>query len=136
MTFRTYQKLSHIATFEGRYRYLSLTGVVGESTFGFDRWVNQRFYKSREWRRIRDIVIIRDEGCDLGIQGHEIHGPMYIHHMTPMSVEDIQVGDEWIIDPDYLITCTHNTHNAIHYGDESKLAKPFVERRSGDTKLW
>jgi hypothetical protein len=136
MTFRTYSDLSRIHTFEGRYRYLSLTGTVGESTFGFDRWINQRFYKSREWRRIRDIVIVRDDGCDLGILGREIHEPMYIHHMTPMSVKDIREGDESIIDPDHLITCTHTTHNAIHYGDESKLAKPFVERTAGDTKLW
>jgi len=124
---RSYDELSELTTFEERYRYLSLRGVVGASTFGFDRWVNQR---------IRDYVITRDEGCDLGILGHEIHDRLYIHHMNPMSLQDITEGDPRILDLNNLITCTHQTHNAIHYGDESKLAKPLVERRPGDTKLW
>jgi hypothetical protein len=133
---RSYDELSELTTFEERYRYLSLRGVVGASTFGFDRWVNQQFYQSSEWRRIRDYVITRDEGCDLGILGHEIHDRLYIHHMNPMSLQDITEGDPRILDLNNLITCTHQTHNAIHYGDESKLAKPLVERRPGDTKLW
>jgi hypothetical protein len=133
---RSYDELSELATFEERFRYLSLKGVVGESTFGFDRWVNQQFYQSPQWRRIRDYVIHRDEGCDLGILGHEIHDRLYIHHMNPMSLRDITEGDPRILDLNNLITCTHNTHNAIHYGDESKLAKPLVDRMAGDTKLW
>lgn len=133
---RSYEELSQLGTFEERFRYLSLRGVVGASTFGFDRWINQQFYQSAQWRRIRDYVITRDEGCDLGILGHEIHDRLYIHHMNPMSVNDITDGDPRILDLNNLITCTHQTHNAIHYGDESKLAKPLVERRPGDTKLW
>jgi hypothetical protein len=133
---KTYEDLSHLNSFEERYRYLALKGNVGEATFGFDRWINQQFYHSSEWRRIRDLVILRDEGCDLGVPGREIHDRLYIHHMTPMTVDDIRQGDRRILDLNYLITCTHPTHNAIHYGDESKLAKPFVERRPGDTKLW
>jgi 5-methylcytosine-specific restriction endonuclease McrA len=133
---RSYDELSELSTFEDRYRYLALRGEVGAATFGFDRWVNQRFYQSREWRGIRDYVITRDEGCDLGILGYEIHDRLYIHHMNPMSLRDITEGDPRILDLNNLITCTHSTHNAIHYGDESKLAKPLVERRPGDTKLW
>jgi hypothetical protein len=136
MMIRSYEELSRLETFEERYRYLALQGVVGEATFGFDRWVNQQFYHSREWRRVRELVILRDEGCDLGVQGYEIHDRLYIHHMIPMRIEDLRDGDERILDLNYLITCTHPTHNAIHYGDESKLVKPFVERRAGDTKLW
>lgn len=133
---RSYVELSQLMTFEDRYHYLALRGEVGAATFGFDRWVNQQFYQSREWRSVRDYVITRDEGCDLGIPGHEIHDRLYIHHMNPMSLRDITEGDPRILDLDNLITCTHQTHNAIHYGDESKLAKPLVERRPGDTKLW
>jgi hypothetical protein len=133
---KSYEELSQLETFEERYRYLSLQGNVGHATFGYDRWINQQFYHSREWRRVRDLVIIRDEGCDLGVPGYEINDRLYIHHMVPMSVADIREGDERNLDLNYLITCTHQTHNAIHYGDESKLMKPFVERSAGDTKLW
>lgn len=133
---KIYSELSVLRTFEERFRYLSLKGIVGEVTFGFDRWVNQQFYHSKQWRNIREQVIIRDNGCDLGVLGRDINDKMYIHHMVPMTLEDIQEGDDWIIDPEYLITCTHQTHNAIHYGDEHMLAKPYVERRPGDTKLW
>lgn len=133
---RTYSDLSRLRTFEERYRYLALSGEVGESTFGFDRWLNQRFYHSREWRRVRDIVIVRDQGCDLGVPGYEVNETLYIHHLTSMQVADIRDGEEWILDPEFLITCTHATHNAIHYGDETKLRKPFVERTPGDTRLW
>ncbi len=136
MRIRTYSELRRIDTFKGRYKYLALRGEVGESTFGFDRYVNQQFYRSREWRHIRDEVIVRDSGCDLGFEGHEIHDRTYIHHMNPMTVEDIREGNPDILDPEFLITVTHNTHNAIHYGDENLLPKPPVERRFGDTNLW
>lgn len=135
-TIRRYQELKQIRSFEERFRYLNLRGVVGEATFGFDRWVNQQFYRSREWKHIRDHVIVRDNGCDLGFPGHEIYGKVFVHHMNPMTVEDLTDGEESVIDPDVLITVSHKTHNAIHYGDENLLPKPIVERRPGDTKLW
>lgn len=133
---RRYSELRQIESFEERYRYLALRGRVGESTFGFDRWVNQAFYKSREWRQTRDQVIVRDNGCDLGVAGYEIHHGLYIHHLNPITLRQIESGDPCILDPENLITVTHNTHNAIHYGDERMLPRPLVERRPGDTKLW
>jgi len=133
---RTYAELQSITSFEERYHYLALRGVVGDITFGFDRWINQKFYTSREWKRIRQQVIARDGGCDLGIEGYEIHSRLLIHHMNPMRAHDIVHGNDDILDPNFLITTTHNTHNAIHYGDESLLARPLVDRRPGDTKLW
>lgn len=133
---RRYSELRQIESFEERYRYLALRGRVGESTFGFDRWVNQAFYKSREWRQTRDQVIVRDNGCDLGVAGYEIHNGLYIHHLNPITLRQIESGDPCILDPENLITVTHNTHNAIHYGDERMLPRPLVERRPGDTKLW
>lgn len=135
-TIRRYQELKKLRSFEERFRYLNLRGVVGESTFGFDRWINQQFYRSREWKHIRDQVIVRDNGCDLGFPGHEIYGKIFVHHMNPMTVSDLTDGEESVIDPDVLITVSHKTHNAIHYGDENLLPKPIVERRPGDTKLW
>ncbi len=133
---KTYSHLQRIDDFTERFRYLSLKGQVGDSTFGFDRWMNQAFYRSREWRQIRQHVIARDHGCDLGIPGHEIFEGLYIHHMNPMTVSDIEHGNEDILNPEFLITTCHTTHNAIHYGDENLLPKPFVPRRRGDTKLW
>lgn len=133
---RSYSELRRIDTFEERFRYLALRGEVGESTFGFDRWMNQEFYRSREWRDVRQYVIARDFGCDLGIRGHDIHRGLYIHHMNPMSPNDIKSGSDRILDPEFLITTSHLTHNAIHYGDESLLPKPYVPRQRGDTKLW
>lgn len=133
---RTYSELRQLKTFEERYRYLALRGRVGESTFGFDRHVNQGFYTSREWRSARDGIIIRDNGCDLGIEGYEIHHGLYIHHLNPITLKQIESGDPCILDPNNLITVTHNTHNAIHYGDERMLPRPLVERRPGDTRLW
>lgn len=133
---RTYSDLSRLESFKERYQYLKLTGVVGESTFGFDRWVNQKLYKSWEWKNVRDQVIVRDNGCDLGIPGYEIHSGLLIHHMNPISMEDIIHGEEWILDREYLITTSHRTHNAIHYGDETLLPRGPVRRRSGDTTLW
>jgi len=136
MPIRTYTDLSRIHTFIDRYRYLSLRGSVGDKTFGFDRWINQKFYTSREWRQIRHSIIARDLGCDLGIEGYEIHDRLYIHHLNPMSIDDVRQGDNSILDPEFLITTTHSTHNAIHYGDENHLPRELVVRRSGDTKLW
>jgi len=133
---RRYTELRRLETFEERYRYLALRGEVGESTFGFDRYINQAFYRSGEWKHIRNHVIARDNGCDLGIEGFEIHGRLIIHHMNPMTVDSIVHSDSEILDPSFLITTTHRTHNAIHYGDESLLPRPLVERRRGDTKLW
>jgi len=133
---RSYSELVKIPSFEDRVAYLMLSGRVGEDTFGFDRHINQRFYTSYEWKRARDQVITRDYGCDLGVPGHEIQGPLLIHHINPMVAEDILHGEEWIINPEFLITTQHRTHNAIHYGDMSFIAEPFVERSPGDTKLW
>lgn len=135
MRTRTFTELSQFETFEDRFRYLALRAAVGASTFGYDRWVNQEFYRSRQWRQIRDYVIIRDNGCDLGVDGYEIHDRLYIHHMNPMTVDDVLAGDD-ALDPEFLITTTHRTHNAIHYGDEGLLKKAVVPRRPGDTQLW
>jgi len=136
MTTRSYSELRKIETFEERYKYLALRGVVGESTFGFDRHINQQFYTSNEWRSVRQKVILRDEGLDLGIPGYEIYDKVIIHHMNPMTVDDIVHSDDSILNPDFLVCTTHRTHNAIHYGDESLLAKPLVPRSPGDTRLW
>ena len=133
---RTYQELCLLDTFEERYRYLSLKGFVGADTFGHDRYLNQRFYTSGQWKQVRAQVIVRDNGCDLGIQGREIFDKVIIHHLNPMSVEDVALSDESIFDLNNLITTCHRTHNAIHYGDESFLPSPLLERRPGDTKLW
>lgn len=133
---RTYSELSNIESFEDRYKYLALRGEVGRSTFGFDRYLNQDFYRSAEWRSARRVVIIRDNGCDLGIDGYEIHENLYVHHMNPMTADDIVHGNDDILNPNYLITVTHETHNAIHYGDERLLRRPLIERMPGDTKLW
>lgn len=134
---RCYSDLRKLTSFEDRFHYLALGGTVGRSTFGFDRWINQEFYRSYEWKEARRHVAIRDLGCDLGIPGHAINGAVVVHHMNPMSVDDVIHGEDWILDPEFLITTTHDTHNAIHFGDIA-LVRPiaFVERRSGDTKLW
>jgi hypothetical protein len=136
MTIRTYSELSELESYEDRFDYLSLKGVVGESTFGFERHRNQSFYRSREWRIVRDEVITRDLGCDLGVSGHDIYDRILIHHMNPMRPIDISSGNGDILDPEYLISVTHNTHNAIHFGDKHLLAQPVVVRRPGDTQLW
>lgn len=136
MRTRTYSELQYLTTFEERFDYLCLSGSVGVETFGFDRWINQSFYTSSEWRRVRQYVIIRDEGRDLGIEGYEIHGGLVVHHMNPMTPDDIIHNEDWILDPEFLITTSSDTHNAIHFGDRSKLRTPYVERTPGDTKLW
>ncbi len=133
---RSHSELKRIDDFSERFRYLKLHGRVGESTFGFDRYINQQFYRSTQWRQVRHEVIARDEGCDLGIEGYEIYDRIYIHHMNPITTEDIHGDDEHILNPEYLITTTHRTHNAIHYGDENLLARPLVDRTAGDTRLW
>ena len=133
---RTYTELSHLESFDDRFEYLRLHGEVGRSTFGFDRHINQRFYTSPEWKSVRNEVIIRDNDCDLGVLGYEIHGSVLIHHINPMDVDDIIHGEEWILNPEYLITTTNNTHNAIHYSNVSLLPKVVAERSVGDTKLW
>lgn len=133
---RTYTELIQLQTFEERYRYLQLNGSVGADTFGFDRYLNQTFYRSKEWKLIRDKVIVRDNGCDLGVEGYEIHGRIYIHHMNPLLLEDIIDRTEFLLNPEYLITTTHSTHNAIHYGDESLLVTAPIERAPNDTCPW
>ena len=136
MRTRSYRELRRLTTFEERYEYLALRGEIGQATFGFDRWINQAFYRSAEWRHVREQVIFRDAACDLGVPGYDIRSQLMVHHMNPMTIEDVEDGRGWILDPEFLITTTHRTHNAIHYGDASLLVKPPVERRPGDTKLW
>lgn len=133
---KAYSWLVELPTFEERFEYLKLGGGVGRATFGFDRHINQKFYRSREWQDVRQYVIYRDEGCDLGIPGYEIHVEPLIHHMNPMSADDIIHGESWILNPEYLITTTHHTHNAIHYGGDSVYPKVVTERTPQDTKLW
>lgn len=133
---RCYSELIQLPTFEERYRYLRLQGSVGKSTFGFDRYLNQNFYRSAEWKRIRDEVIIRDNGCDLGIEDRMIHGRILIHHMNPISEKDILRMSDILMNPEYLICVTHQTHNAIHYGDENQIFTGLVERRPNDTCPW
>ena len=137
MIIRTYKELSRLITFEDRFNYLRLDGQVGIDTFGFDRIFNQRFYRSREWKACRDFVILRDNGCDLGVEGHEIYGQrIIIHHMNPISLDDIVNSTEFLLNPEYLITTIHNTHNAIHYGDETLLITAPIERSRNDTCPW
>lgn len=133
---RSYSELIELPTFEERYRYLSVRGVVGCETFGFTRWVNQRFYTSSQWRRIRRQVLLRDLGCDLGVEGYEISDRPIVHHMNPLVEEDIVLGTPNALDPEFLILTTHRTHNAIHFGDESQLIQPYKPRTPGDTTLW
>lgn len=133
---RTYSELITLPTFEERFRYLKLGGKVGEDTFGFDRYLNQVFYRSAKWKEIRDYVIIRDNGCDLGMEGHEIHQRILVHHMNPITKEDILRESEFLLDPEYMICTIKNTHDAIHYGDESLLMTAPIERRKNDTCPW
>lgn len=133
---RTYSELIKLKTFKDRFEYLKLDGIVGEETFGFDRYMNQIFYKSREWTSVRRAVIIRDNGCDLGVEGYEIHGRILIHHMNPINLSDIVHKTDELLNPDYLITTVLSTHNAIHYGDASLLPALPIERRANDTCPW
>jgi len=136
MKIRCYSELRKLVTLEDRYQYLKLVGVVGRSTFGFDRYLNQRFYNSVEWKRVRDRVIIRDDGCDLGIPGFEIHDKVLIHHMNPIQVKDFLRGNLDLLDPEFLICTSPRSHQAIHYGDSKLLPQVPLERRPGDTRLW
>ena len=136
MIIRTYSELITIPTFEERYEYLRLGGKVGVETFGFDRYLNQIFYKSDEWLRVRDFVIVRDNGCDLAIEGREIHGRILVHHMNPITQEDIINRSRYLLDPEYLICTVKNTHDAIHYGDSSLLLTDPIERSINDTCPW
>ena len=133
---KSYDALILLDTIEDRYNYLRIGGGVGRETFGFDRYLNQGFYQSMEWKRVRDEVISRDNGCDLGLEGYEINGRILIHHMNPIRPNQIKFFDPDILDPDFLISCSHKTHNAIHYGDENLLPKRIVERRPNDTIPW
>ncbi len=136
MKSRSYSEVTNLNTFDERFEYLKLSGGIGRATFGFDRHINQQFYMSREWHDVRQYAIFRDEGCDLGILGYEIHVGPLIHHMNPMMVDDILHKETWILDPEFLITTTHNTHNEIHYGSGISYPKVVTERSPRDTKLW
>ena len=137
MNDKSYSEMIAMSEFDDRFRYAKLDGQVGIDTFGFDRYLNQQFYRSKEWKRLRDQIIIRDNGCDLGVPGHEISGKIYIHHLNPLSPEDITESTEKLFDPDNLVCVSAETHNAIHYGDESILEKnKIVERSPGDTCPW
>lgn len=133
---KSYSELVNFGTFEERFEYLKLGGRLGRATFGFDRYINQQFYRSREWHDARSYTIFRDQGCDLGIIGYEIHVNILIHHMNPMSIDDILHQESWILDPEFLITTTHDTHNAIHFGVTNPYPKVVLERSPRDTKLW
>lgn len=133
---KTYTELSKFSTFEERFKYLKLDGIVGKETFGYDRYINQMLYKCPEWRSSRDKVIIRDNGCDLGIEDRVIHDKIIVHHMNPITVEDIVSRNPIVFDPEYLITTVLRTHNAIHYGNEDLLPKDLIERTPNDTCPW
>lgn len=133
---RCYKELIRLKTFEERFEYLRLGGIVGEATFGFDRWLNQQLYSSSEWNKVRNKIIIRDNGCDLGIEGYNLRDRIIVHHMNPLAIEDVTSVSSDIFNEEYLICCSQRTHNAIHYGDASLLPKAPVERRPGDTCPW
>jgi hypothetical protein len=133
---RTYREFNRLGTFEERFKYLQLRSQVGVATFGFERYLNQRFYTSAQWRHVRQQVIARDYGCDLGFTGYDLHDKILVHHMNPISVDDVTGDDDSILDPEFLVSVSLQTHNAIHFGDESLLPRPMVVRRPGDTKLW
>jgi hypothetical protein len=136
MIIRRYHELIQLPTFEERFEYLKLNGSVGDDTFGFDRFMNKHFYRSQKWKTIRDKVIVRDNGCDLGLDGYDIYGKIIIHHMNPIRVEDILDVTEYLLNPDYLICTTLETHNAIHYGNSNNLSKSPIQRTKNDTCPW
>lgn len=136
MKIRTFSELSRLKTFEERYEYLRLGGEVGIATFGYDRYLNQALYHSDPWKEIRNEIIIRDNGCDLGIEDYNIKTRIYIHHMNPVTPEQIEERDPSILEPEFLICVSHQTHNAIHFGDASLLPQLPIERKPGDTTLW
>lgn len=136
MTIKTYSELITIPTFIERYRYLRIGGSVGKETFGFERYLNQNFYSSVTWRNFRRDIIIRDMGCDMGVEGFEMGGAIFLHHIIPITVEDIRRGHDCLLDPENVICVSFNTHNAIHYGDESLLITAPIERSRNDTCPW
>ena len=136
MKIRTYSELILLPTFEERFEYLRLDGKVGEDTFGFDRYLNQLFYRSQEWRKIRDYVIVRDNACDLVVEGYDIYSKVLIHHMNPITARDIEIRTDFHVDPEYLICTTHNTHNAIHHENEYLILKAPVKKKKNDTCPW
>lgn len=134
---RTYSEMIRLSTFEERYEYLRLFGIVGADTFGFDRYLNQAFYKSTEWKKLRHEVIARDNACDLAMPGYELYGNIYVHHMNPITIDDINNASEFLLNPEYLVCVSLDTHNAIHYGDEKFIKKKeIVERKPNDTCPW
>jgi hypothetical protein len=134
---RTYSEMIRLSTFEERYEYLRLFGVVGADTFGFDRYLNQAFYKSTEWKKLRHEIIVRDNGCDLAMPGYELYGDIYVHHMNPITIDDINNASEFLLNPEYLVCVSLDTHNAIHYGDKKLIKKKeIVERKPNDTCPW
>lgn len=133
---RSYSELITIPTYEDRFHYLQLNGAVGKDTFGYDRYLNQILYNSKEWKRFRDEIIIRDNGCDLAFEGYDIHGRILVHHINPITVDDVANRNPLVFDPENVICVTHNTHNAIHYGDESLLITAPIERTRHDTCPW
>lgn len=136
MMIKSHRDLCRLRTFEERFDYLKLHGSVGEATFGFERYLNQALYHSREWRYTKRDIILRDNSCDLGVMGHEIYDGIVIHHINPISIDDIETGADCVFDPENLITTQLRTHNALHYGNVDSLPRPFVARRKGDTRLW
>lgn len=136
MSIKTYSELITLPTFEERFEYLNLQGRIGEETFGFDRYLNQIFYRSQKWKSIRNYAISRDNGCDLGLEGFEIYGKIIIHHMNPITLKDIERESDFLLNPEFLICTTHNTHNAIHYGDRSLLMTGPIVRTKNDTCPW
>lgn len=137
MKIRTYRELIQMPTLKERFRYLKLSGAVGKATFGYDRYLNQNFYRSQDWKRLRNEIIVRDDGCELGLEDHPIAGRIFIHHMNPIDDEDIINSTEYLMNPDYLICVSHDMHNAIHYGNEDILrAKDFIPRTPNDTCPW
>lgn len=133
---RRYSELKRIQSFKERYDYLRLAGIVGESTFGFDRYLNQLLYTSGRWRKVRNEIIIRDNGCDLGIPGYDLHSKIIVHHMNPLTMKDVEEVSDDIFNPEYLICVSQRTHNAIHFGDETLLPHGPIERRPNDTCPW
>jgi hypothetical protein len=136
MKIRTYSDLVKLQTFEDRYKYLKLNGIVGSSTFGFDRWLNQVLYKTTRWKKSRNDVIIRDNALDLGVDGYDIYDKILVHHMNPITIQDVEDNNSIIYDPEYLICTSLKTHNAIHFGDEKQLVETVVVRRKNDTAPW
>ncbi len=134
---KTYSELIMFSTFDERFKYLMLKGRVGEETFGWDRWINQDFYRSKEWKRVRDFVIVRDNGCDLGIQDRKLYSGIFVHHINPININDIENSTRYLLDPEFLITVSKETHDALHYGNEDILNRyKLIERKPNDICPW